>query len=138
MLARCYRPTTNKFYRYGGRGIMVCESWHNFDYFYDDMYESFNKHAISNWGDTQLDRIDSDDHYYFENCQWVTRAENIRRKNMLPDGTLPLAGRQRVPMNISWRSIDQRECAKIKAKNRKTTVSKIIQDYFDTLPLHEE
>src|ERR1700730_6103171 len=27
MLARCYNPNNNRFYRYGARGITVCNRW---------------------------------------------------------------------------------------------------------------
>ena len=33
MLSRCYLPTDKEYTRYGGKGITVCPSWHNFQNF---------------------------------------------------------------------------------------------------------
>lgn len=79
MLARCYVPTANRYERYGGRGIYVCERWHNFDNFVRDMYDAFQEHALTNNGDTQLDRQDNNGHYCPENCRWLTGLENRTR-----------------------------------------------------------
>lgn len=34
MLRRCYSTEDLNFNRYGGRGVQVCESWHNFQNFF--------------------------------------------------------------------------------------------------------
>ena len=81
MLCRCYEQRTNRYHRYGGRGIRVCLRWHIFQYFYDDMYTSFCKHVDEHNGDTQLDRINNDDHYYPDNCQWLTGKENVSKSS---------------------------------------------------------
>lgn len=83
MIGRCYYPNASRYECYGGRGIRVCRRWHEFSNFFDDMYDSFQLHANANGGDTQLDRINSNDHYYPENCQWLTRSENIGRRGRL-------------------------------------------------------
>lgn len=33
MLIRCYDPENKHYHRYGGRGVVVCEEWHNFQNF---------------------------------------------------------------------------------------------------------
>ena len=67
MKARCDYPTVNGYERYGGRGISYDIRWGIFQNFLDDMGERPE-------GKT-LDRVDSDKHYYKENCRWVTPAE---------------------------------------------------------------
>ena len=55
MIARCYRVTHHAFDRYGGRGIIVDESWReSFEQFcldrpegYEDMKSNFNKKAAA-------------------------------------------------------------------------------------------
>lgn len=77
MYGRCYRPYIGKAYnRYGGAGITVCDKWHTFEGFHEDMYESYLKH-IEDFGEseTSLDRIDGTKGYYLENCRWATRKE---------------------------------------------------------------
>ena len=81
MLSRCYDSKTNGFQRYGGRGIRVCKRWHCFGDFYNDMYSSFCEHWRFHDGNTQLDRINNDEHYFPENCQWLTRQKNTAKAN---------------------------------------------------------
>lgn len=37
MLSRCEDPFDPDFPKYGGRGIQVCERWHNYNNFLEDM-----------------------------------------------------------------------------------------------------
>lgn len=81
---RCTRPSNNRYYVYGARGIR-CE-WKSFDDFSRDMLESFKEHVAEHGlNETQIDRIDPDKNYCKENCRWVTRIENARnRRNIKP------------------------------------------------------
>lgn len=73
MMSRCNIPTHQVYHNYGGRGITVCERWHKFTNFMDDMYDGFDECL-------QLDRIDNNKGYSKENCRWVTHKENSRNR----------------------------------------------------------
>jgi hypothetical protein len=69
MISRCQSSNSDEYVRYGGRGIMVCKRWQNFDNFLADMGERPScDHAIH--------RIDNDGNYEPGNCQWVTKQEH--------------------------------------------------------------
>lgn len=72
MLHRCRGKNYSDFYRYGGRGITVCERWSKFENFLIDMGERPN-------GKT-LDRINVNGNYEPNNCRWATLSEQQRNK----------------------------------------------------------
>lgn len=69
MLQRCNNPNHKSYHHYGGRGISVCERWHVFENFYDDMGEP---------NGLTLDRIDVNGNYDKANCRWATMKEQGR------------------------------------------------------------
>lgn len=74
MLSRCEDDDNLSFHNYGGRGIYVCEEWHNFNTFYEwCIANDFSQ-------DFQLDRIDNDGPYSPTNCRFVSRSENSLNK----------------------------------------------------------
>lgn len=73
MLARCTNPRHQHYRYYGGRGIAVCDRWHQFQNFLADMGEK--PHGRS------LDRINRDDDYAAYNCRWATAKEQARNKS---------------------------------------------------------
>ena len=72
MLQRCNNPRDSNYKNYGLRGIKVCDSWHTFINFFNDMGDQPTG--------KQIDRINNDGNYEIVNCRWVTPKENNRNK----------------------------------------------------------
>lgn len=75
MKGRCLRKTHPKYKRYGGRGIKIYEPWLDI--------ENFAKWALENgWEEGMtLDRVDNDGNYCPENCRWISKSDNSRKKS---------------------------------------------------------
>jgi hypothetical protein len=72
MLYRCTKAKHARYADYGGRGITVCERWHEFANFFADMGERPEGRS--------LDRRDNDAGYSPENCRWATPAEQSENR----------------------------------------------------------
>lgn len=73
MMRRCYNPQDKDYPRYGGKGVTVQQSWHEYVNFAADMGEPS--------GDETLDRIDPYGNYSIANCRWAgvqTQNRNVR------------------------------------------------------------
>lgn len=76
ILERCEQSYHKSYADYGGRGISVCERWHDFSLFLADMGERPPG--------KQIDRINNEGNYEPGNCHWTTSKENARnRRNTL-------------------------------------------------------
>ena len=75
MRNRCNNPKFVQYDDYGGRGIVVCERWNDFQNFIDDM----GRRPADK---TSIDRINNDGNYEPGNCRWSDypeQAMNTRR-----------------------------------------------------------
>jgi hypothetical protein len=82
MMQRCQNKNSPFYFRYGGRGINICEQWswkNGLATFAADMLPSM-KDGMS------IGRIDNDKGYSPENCRWETpleQANNTARNRMI-------------------------------------------------------
>lgn len=72
MMHRCHNVESDDYPDYGGRGITVCERWHDVVNFIEDMGERPAGMSI--------DRIDVDKGYEPGNCKWSTAKEQANNK----------------------------------------------------------
>ena len=72
MVGRCENPAKGNYPDYGGRGIRVCEEWHDPNAFMDWAEVAGYEEGL------QLDRVDNDGNYEPGNCRWATPSENCR------------------------------------------------------------
>lgn len=71
MLRRCANASQRGYEWYGGRGIKVCDRWHDFENFWRDMGpRPSDSHSI--------ERKNSDEDYSPENCVWVAAKHQSR------------------------------------------------------------
>lgn len=73
MLKRCNNKKDRSYSRYGGRGIRVCERWHDFFKFIEDMGRRPSQ-------DLSLDRIDNNGNYEPNNCRWATATQQSQNR----------------------------------------------------------
>ena len=79
MMDRCYRKGAKNYPMYGGRGIVVCEEWHNIEAFEKWANESGFRKGLT------LERKDVNGNYSPDNCTWVTMKQqaNNRRNTLM-------------------------------------------------------
>lgn len=82
MKDRCKNKNNAAYNWYGGKGISVCNEWEN-------DYISFKKWAMNNGykENLSIDRINSNDNYCPNNCQWITLKENMDKARIKYSGT---------------------------------------------------
>jgi len=77
MMSRCYNQNNEKYKDYGGRGITVCERWHDVRNFIEDI--------ISKPENVTIDRKNVNGNYEPNNVQWASDKEqqNNKRNNVM-------------------------------------------------------
>ena len=74
MKKRCYDEKHQKFSRYGGRGIIVCDRW-------IDSFENFLEDMGVRPEDKTLDRKNLDGNYTPDNCIWSDMKTQCRNRS---------------------------------------------------------
>lgn len=106
MKNRCEKPSCAAYYKYGARGIKVCERWKTFENFYADMGPKPSaKHT--------LDRINGTGNYEPGNCRWATPHE--QQRNL----------KNNVRLDYNGKSLTAGEWAEIIGLKAKTIESRI-------------
>lgn len=83
MMTRCYNPNFRQFKDYGGRGIAVCERWHNPQLFIEDIERLIGSRPPG----LTLDRYPNNNgNYEPGNVRWATPAEQVRNSRSYKGG----------------------------------------------------
>ena len=75
MRQRCNNPNANRYYRYGGRGIKVCEEWENS---FTAFYEWAVAHGYAD--NLTIERKNPNGDYEPSNCCWETYKKQANNK----------------------------------------------------------
>lgn len=81
MMQRCLNPNHDSYWKYGAKGITVCERWQeSFENFLSDM-------GLKSKPNLTIDRIDGELGYFPTNCRWATyrQQNNNLKTNVILD-----------------------------------------------------
>lgn len=78
MMDRCYNPSNNRYDDYGGRGVQVCDEWHELTRFHQWALSSGYSDNLS------IDRKDVDGNYEPDNCKWSSvHEQSVNKRNSI-------------------------------------------------------
>jgi hypothetical protein len=102
MKKRCLNESDKDYFRYGGRGILICERWLGVDGFFNFAEDMGKKPE----GYT-LDRKDADGDYAPENCRWANiHTQSGNKRNSVDTGVtfVKKSNRFRVRISVSGKT----------------------------------
>lgn len=88
MLDRCEDPKHKNYARYGGRGIAVCERWHDVQLFIADIEQLLGPRPPA----MSIDRIDNNGNYKPGNVRWATALQQRHNQSGVAEHTLTVVG----------------------------------------------
>jgi hypothetical protein len=97
MMRRCYNSADQAYKNYGGRGIAVCQAWHDFDVYYKDT-------GTPPAPAYTLDRINNDGDYSPENVRWASKSEQCRNRRVASrpkPSIVKIGGRYRAQVRVN-------------------------------------
>lgn len=120
MKQRCQNPNATGYFRYGGRGITVCDRWQSFDSFAADMGPRP--------AGTSLDRIDNGGNYTPRNCRWATKSIQQQNRRTAGKDAISIDGQLRSVQYWSRRfKVFPSTLRLISGINRKTTRRRLLK-----------
>jgi len=120
MKNRCYGNDPNHCQWYKSKGIIVCEDWKN-------DFVVFKNWALNNGyrDNLQIDRKNNSGNYCPENCQFLTPAENSRKR---PNTKLTMKKARRIRLLFKrGTSLSQRDVAECYGVKRQA-ISKVLKN----------
>jgi hypothetical protein len=83
MIHRCYNTENKGFKYYGGRGIGVCMDWLDPENGLENFYKWSLENGFTEENNLQIDRVDNDGDYCPENCEYISKRENLEKMENL-------------------------------------------------------